>query len=141
MPLLPPGSSPTSDVEEFLGGVAKRMGLIKRGEKDLSRAAVYFVGWWRNQGGDGTDHRLPTSKIQSWGFDFQWNLSPVEQNGGRDTDHPSIVQEKMEQIIGDYVIRTDREQADESQTQLKKKTMLEEKERRRAKYVAKRAAR
>jgi ribosome biogenesis GTPase A len=142
MPLLPPGSSPTSDVEEFLGGVAKRMGLIKRGEMDLSRAAVYFVGWWRNQGGDGTDQRLPTSKIQSWGFDFQWNLSPEEQNGGR--DHASIVQEKMEQIIGDYVIRTDRELVNEnniSQTQLKKKTMLEEKERRRAKYAAKRAAR
>lgn len=141
MPLLPPGSSPTPDVEEFLGGVAKRMGLLKRGEMDLARAAVYFVGWWRNQGGDGTDQRLPTSETQSWGFDFQWNLVPEDQRGDR--DRALIIQEKMEQIIEDYVVRTDREQADEnnvSQTQLKKKAMLEEKERRRAKYAAKRAS-
>ena len=52
--LLPPGTPPTIDLEEFLMVVlARRMGMVKRGaELDRSsRAAVYFVRWWREEGG------------------------------------------------------------------------------------------
>jgi len=50
--LLPPGSKPTTDLEEFLTLLAQRMGMIqRRNEPDLSRAAVYFVRWWREEGG------------------------------------------------------------------------------------------
>lgn len=50
--LLPEGSSPTNDPGSFLDALARRMGMLKRGgEVDLTRAAVYFVKWWREEGG------------------------------------------------------------------------------------------
>jgi ribosome biogenesis GTPase A len=49
--LLPEGSQPTHDTEEFLILVAKRLGLILPGAKpDLARAANRFVDWWRDEG-------------------------------------------------------------------------------------------
>lgn len=39
------------DLDEFLTLLAKRMGMVRRGEGlDLSRAAAYFVRWWREDG-------------------------------------------------------------------------------------------
>ncbi|KAF8814701.1 P-loop containing nucleoside triphosphate hydrolase protein [Phlegmacium glaucopus] len=146
--LLPPGTPPTTDLEEFLTHLARRMGMVKRGaELDLSRAAVYFVRWWREEGGllsassstpniDPTllsDQKHPTT--QAWGFDFQWDLPT--QNAVIGSDPNILIQSKMEQCIEEYIAVTDREEMEEnniSQTQVKKKTMLEEKERRRLKY-------
>lgn len=121
------------------------MGMVKRGaELDLSRAAVYFVRWWREQGGllsassstSNTDLSLLLSQqkaaTQAWGFDFQWDLQPQDAAIG-----PDLIQVKMEQCIEDYFAATDREEMEEnniSQTQVKKKTVQEEKERRRLKY-------
>ncbi|KDR80151.1 hypothetical protein GALMADRAFT_1182086 [Galerina marginata CBS 339.88] len=148
--LLPPGASPTSDLEEFLTLLARRMGMIKRGaEVDLSRAAVYFVRWWREEGGllsaastlhlgpsPSPEQNLPNTQTQAWGFDFQWDLRP--QGTPENWDPSLFIQEKMEQSVDEYVAMTDREEADEnnvSQTQVKKKAMLEEKEKRRLKHV------
>lgn len=50
--LLPKGAEPTTDLNHFLTQLATRMGMLKkRGEVDLTRAAVYFVRWWREEGG------------------------------------------------------------------------------------------
>jgi len=143
--LLPPGTPPTSDLEEFLSLLARQMGMLKRGaELDLSRAAVYFVRWWREEGGllsapPNMDLSLLSDeqkpRTQSWGFDFQWDLQP--QNAAIGSDPNILIQAKMERCIEDYVAATDREEIEEnniSPTQIKKRTMQEEKERRRLKH-------
>jgi len=146
--LLPPGTSPTSDLEEFLTLLARRMGMVKRGaELDLSRAAVYFVKWWREEGGllsassstSNMDISLLSDeqepRTQAWGFDFQWDLPPP--NAASAPDPNIFIQARMEQCIEEFVTATDREEIEEnniSQTQVKKRTMQEEKERRRLKH-------
>ncbi|PPQ73748.1 hypothetical protein CVT26_011868 [Gymnopilus dilepis] len=149
--LLPPGSSPTSDLEEFLTLLARRMGMIRRGaEVDLARAAVFFVRWWREEGGllsaayslhldprPSTDKNQEMTQTQAWGFDFQWEVRP-EDKSSMDSDPSLYLQEKMEQCIDQYVAQTardDTEEANVSETQIKKKAMLEEKERRRLRYT------
>ena len=123
------------------------MGMVKRGaELDLSRAAVYFVRWWREEGGllsasSSTSNidisLLPDEqkpRTQAWGFDFQWDLQP--QSAASAPDSNVFIQARMEQCIEDFVAATDREEIEEnniSQTQVKKKTIQEEKERRRLK--------
>ncbi|KAF8962632.1 P-loop containing nucleoside triphosphate hydrolase protein [Flammula alnicola] len=143
--LLPPGVPPTNDLEEFLTLLAQRMAMVKRGGvMDLSRAAVYFVRWWRGEVGSSattpTDQSLPSTETQAWGFDFQWDLRPQDIPADQ-RDYALIIQEKMERCIEDYVAMTDREEAEEnnvSETQIKKKTVQEEKERRRLKNISKR---
>jgi len=146
--LLPSGTSPTSDLEEFLTLLARRMGMVKRGaELDLSRAAVYFVRWWREEGGllsaSSSTSNLDISSLsdeqkprtQAWGFDFQWDLQP--QNATSAPDPNIFIQARMEQCIENFVAATDREEIEEnniSQTQVKKRIMQEEKVRRRLKY-------
>ena len=122
------------------------MGMVKRGaELDLSRAAVYFVRWWREEGGllsgSSSTSNMDLSLLsdeqkittQAWGFDFQWDLQPPDAS----IDPNILIQTKMEQCIENYVAATDREEKEDnniSQTQVKKRTMQEEKERRRLKY-------
>ncbi|KAF8882509.1 P-loop containing nucleoside triphosphate hydrolase protein [Gymnopilus junonius] len=130
----PPGSSPTSDLENFLTLLARRMGMIRRGaEVDLARAADYFVRWWRGEGGlssaassfhieprVSTDQRQQITQTQAW-----------------DNDPSLFIQEKMERCIDEYVAemeRADTDEANVSETQIKKKAVQEEKERRRQKY-------
>jgi hypothetical protein len=122
------------------------MGMVKRGaELDLSRAAVYFVRWWREEGGllSASSSKMDLSllsdeqkpRTQAWGFDFQWDLHP--QNAALGEDPSIFIQARMEQCIEEYVAATDREEMEEnniSQTQVKKRTIQEEKERRRLKH-------
>jgi len=150
--------------------------MLKRGgEGDIERATVYFIKWWREEGGllsassgslrfgsgDISLERLPTDGLgvagdslvlpqtQAWGFDFQWELRPEEvfrgqSNGGSDTslggmnmrDHMDIVQEKMEGCIDDHMTREETERDIVSPTQVKKRSVLAEKERRKAKWSA-----
>jgi len=147
--LLPSGTAPTSDLEEFLTLLAQRMGMIKRGgELDLSRAAVYFVRWWREEGGllsaSSSTSSMDLSLLshqqrlttQAWGFDFQWDLQR-QKNAAIGPDPNVDIQAKMEQCIENYLATTDREEMEEnniSRTQVKKRTAQEEKERRRLKY-------
>ncbi|TFK41583.1 P-loop containing nucleoside triphosphate hydrolase protein [Crucibulum laeve] len=140
--ILPSGSSPTTDLDEFLTLLAQRMGMMKRGaELDTSRAAVYFVRWWREEGGliaANEALQLDASAshgTQGWGFDFQWDVQPSELSGRE------LVQQKMELSIDEYVASTDQEEHDEnnvSDTQKKKQLVMEEKKRRRERYAAKR---
>ena len=146
--LLPPETAPTSDLEEFLTLLARRMGMVRRGaELDLSRAAVYFVRWWREEGGllsaSSSTSNLDISSLsdeqkprtQAWGFDFQWDLQQP-QNAASVLNPNVFIQARMEQCIEDFVAMTDREEIEEnniSQTQVKKRITKEENERRRLK--------
>ncbi|KAF9010140.1 P-loop containing nucleoside triphosphate hydrolase protein [Cyathus striatus] len=147
--LLPPGSSPTVDLYEFLTLLGKRMGMIRRGaEVDLARAAVYFVRWWREEGGLiaassapqlDASVRLPANPVQGWGFDFQWEIHPEDAQKGDNS--AVIVQEKMESCIDSYLELTEKEEQEEaniSQTQRKKRVVEEEKMKRKLKHVKKR---
>jgi len=147
--------------------------MIKRGgEADIERATVYFVKWWREEGGLlsatsgplrlGVDdillERLPTNGLgaagdppilpqtQAWGFDFQWELGPEDAymsngldslDGIRMRDPMDIVQGKMEGCIDDYLRREEAEREIVSPTQVKKRFVLAEKKRRKAKWSAK----
>jgi hypothetical protein len=135
-------------LEEFLTQLAQRMGMIKRGaELDLTRAAVYFVRWWREEGGliaassalQIKDYSAESAHcgIQGWGFDFQWQLEAKDNPTGRD-DEARIVQEKMEACIDEYLITMEREESEEnniSPTQIKKQQVLEEKLKRKLKHA------
>ena len=75
--ILPAGSSPTTDLYEFLGLLSKRMGLLAgRGQYDYQRAATFFINWWRKNDGMAENTDLAVSR--GWGFDFQW---PAERDG------------------------------------------------------------
>ena len=138
--LLPPGSAPTHDLDEFLELLAQRMSMVQRGGVlDTARATVYFVRWWRGEAGSlATDHTLPAAPgTQAWGFDFQWE-APAPLAG---EDFALEVQARMEECIERYVLEIDREEAGEnnvSETQIKKKAVREEKERRRLKSMSRR---
>lgn len=147
--LLPEGSLPTIDVHAFLEQLAQRMGMIKRGaELDITRAAVYFVRWWREEGGliaasselqiGGSALSDPTHpSIQGWGFDFQWQLGESDIPNGKDGS-AAIVQAKMEACIDEYMATMEREENDEnniSPTQIKKQQVLEEKLKRKQKHL------
>lgn len=93
---------------------------------------------------------------QAWGFDFQWELrredvvleghksGGIDSGGGKGVmmldGSAFMVQEKMERCIEEYIEKTDKEEVEEkniSPTQLKKRIVLEEKEKRKAKWAAK----
>ncbi|KAF8888631.1 P-loop containing nucleoside triphosphate hydrolase protein [Infundibulicybe gibba] len=146
--LLPAGARPTNQLEEFLALLAQRMGMLKRGaEVDLSRAAVYFVRWWREEGGllaassalQSTDTpQLPAGVPigQGWGFDFQWQLTPDDV--AADMDSSKMIQSKMEVCIDEYIETTDREDREDnniSPTQQKKQMVLQEKMKRKLKHA------
>ncbi|KAJ3971000.1 P-loop containing nucleoside triphosphate hydrolase protein [Lentinula raphanica] len=158
--LLPEGTQPIIDLEMFLTKVAQRMGMIKRGaELDLSRAAAYFVRWWREEGGllaapptDFLSHPIFTANqvaqnslqetpplTHGWGFDFEWQISPDDfKNAIDESDVASVIQLKMEECIENYLADSEAEIRDESNvsaTQRKKQLSLEEKARRKAKFA------
>lgn len=92
MSILPPSTPPPSDVYEFLDTLASRLGMIRRGgERDLQRAAVWFIKWWRQEGRGTTNVQRAIQEVLSdplvldtarqplsptfrigWGFDFEW---------------------------------------------------------------------
>ncbi|KAL0067462.1 Mitochondrial GTPase 1 [Marasmius tenuissimus] len=149
--LLPDGTPPTNDLEEFLSALAKRMGMIKRGAQlDLSRATSYFVKWWREEGGllaassapqlDTSDHLSQLgsgSATQGWGFDFEWQVSSEDMAKPGTGDSGHFVQRKMEECIDNYNVECEQEEREErniSSTQRKKQLTMEEKARRKLKY-------
>ncbi|KAJ6488008.1 P-loop containing nucleoside triphosphate hydrolase protein [Mycena sanguinolenta] len=147
--LLLPGAAPTIHIEEFLGALAGRMGMVTKGAvPDLRRAATYFVRWWRQEGGlisassalGVTDPFLQGSHAaitHGWGFDLEWQLSPDEIAG---KDHAALIQGKMEACIDRHLADIERQELSEnnvSATQRKKQQALKEQMQRRLKYEQK----
>lgn len=174
--ILPPGTPPITDTYEFLDSLAKRLSMLKRGGgRDVERAAVWFIRWWREEGcalsasapflasdqdvSDSEENtfshaavppRISPSESSSssfstrlhgngpgvssqvqrggWGFDFQWELQPMELDalrpgGHESTSAGSLVQRKMEEVVDKYVEMAEaetQEGGDVSATQVKK---------------------
>jgi hypothetical protein len=157
--LLPPGALPTTDIEAFLGALAGRMGMVKKGAApDVRRAAAHFVRWWRAEGGllsaasalGVADPALAAPGVDAaithgWGFDLEWQLRAEEVAGaGRDGDgergHAALVQAKMEACIDAHLGEIERQEANEnnvSATQRKKQQAAQEQMQRKLKYEQK----
>ncbi len=124
--ILPAGSSPTGDLDEFLSQLARRMGMVVRhGQFDYQRAATFFIDWWRKKGGLAESADATVS--HGWGFDFQWpadggvgDLRFLMDRCHREFEEQAETEEKEGNMISDAQ---------------KEKTVQEEKARERAKRV------
>lgn len=131
--LVPPGTMPTDDVHEFLGSLARRLGMLQRGGvPDLPRAASWFVRWWRDEGNAASTRRT------GWGLDLQWQAKA-------DTSD-AAVQAHMEECIERLVeeeAQEDEEGGAVSTTQERKREREEKRAKRalrtKARLAAKRA--
>jgi hypothetical protein len=114
---------PTDDVHEFLGLLARRLGMLQRGGvPDFPRAASWFVRWWRDQGGAASSRR------RGWGLDFEW-LPDADADASDAT-----VQARMEGCIDRFVAEEARDEEEGgavSATQ-ERKRIREEKQAKRA---------
>jgi len=131
--LVPPGTTPTDDVHEFLGSLARRLGMLQRGGvPDLPRAAGWFVRWWRDEGNAVSTRRT------GWGLDLQWHADA-------DTSD-AAVQAHMEECIGRFMAEEAQEEEEGgavSTTQERKRVREEKRAKRalrtKARLAAKRA--
>lgn len=135
------------------------MGMIKRGgDLDVSRAAEYFVRWWRGEGGliaaseaqallqrsDTPEASVQTplqlkkltTGVQGWGFDLEWEVRSEDVVPGVDLE--TLVQRKMERSIDEHMVRAEKEEKAEgnlSDTQKRKQMAQEEKLKRKMKHL------
>lgn len=148
METLPTNTPPVVEVHDFLDLLAKRLGMVKRGGvTDHTRAATWFIKWWRDQGGhvaaktplvpllpENPTFDVPTSHRRGWGFDFEWS---VDQQDLKDNKYDEqMIQSRMEECIDAFEAAAQEEEAEGggvSSTQQKKKE--------RDQLLAKRAAR
>ncbi|KAI0631018.1 P-loop containing nucleoside triphosphate hydrolase protein [Trametes polyzona] len=144
--LLPPGTPPLLDVQEFLEALAQRLCMLKRGGiPDTARAAVWFIKWWREEGGlaSAAAPVLPPRSApgqesirRGWGFDLEWGVASAET--GRYDE--ALIQAKMEECIDRFEEAAKEEERDGgaiSSTQEKKR----QKEMQRARQQARSRAR
>jgi len=160
MTILAPSAPKPSDIYEFLDSLSIRLGMVQRGgERDLRRAAVWFVNWWREEGsilsatgvpqfchnsdvstqhspsGPQTDSSSDFTRRAGWGFDFEWDLSISQCPAAppSDLDVPQV-QSYMEERIEAHVRELEEEKRGGhhiSSTQEKKKAREERMVRRR----------
>jgi mitochondrial GTPase 1 len=99
--LFSPGTKPTDDVQEFLDLLARRLGMLRRGGvPDLTRAAGWFVRWWREQGSAASNRQT------GWGLDFEW-LADADVHADASDE---VIQAHMEGCIGNFVAEEAREE-------------------------------
>ncbi|KAH9947550.1 P-loop containing nucleoside triphosphate hydrolase protein [Amylocystis lapponica] len=98
----PPDTPPMTDVSAFLDALALRLRMLKRGGiPDQARAAVWFINWWRTEGGllAAAAPNAPRADAQThrrgWGFDFEWTVDTAEAQ----RYDAALVQQKMEGCI------------------------------------------
>ena len=116
--------------------------MLKRGGlPDHTRAAQWFVRWWRDEGGLIAAAEAPTplsphsSTRRGWGFDLEWDINGA---GALETED---VQRHMERCIDEYLVNLEMEEMEVSSTQEKKRAKEEMMAKRAAKVKAKLAAR
>ena len=134
---------PTNDISEFLDILARRLNMLKRGGvPDYTRAAQWFVRWWRDQGGliaaaEAPAPLLPHSSTRrGWGFDLEWDVDDA-----RALETGEDVQRRMEQHIDEHLVNLGTEEKEVSSTQEKKRAKEMMMAKRAAKVKAKFAAR
>ncbi len=124
--------------------------MLKRGGiVDQTRAAVWFIKWWRDNGGQlAASTPLTTSMPadgpqthrRGWGFDFEWS---VDQSEVASYDE-AMIQRKMETCIDAFEAEVQEEEQEGggiSSTQEKKRFKEKLQSKRVAKSAAKLAAR
>lgn len=134
---------PTNDISQFLDLLAQRLNMLKQGGvPDHTRAAQWFIRWWRNEGGliAATEAPAPllphSSTRRGWGFDIEWDI-----NGSEAPETEKDVQHHMERHIDEYLVNLGKEEGELSPTQEKKRAKEEIRAKRAAKLKAKLAAR
>ena len=149
--LLPPGTPPLLDLHEFLTLLATPLCMLKRGGiPDSSRAAVWFIKWWREEGGlaSASAPALPDYSAASgletfrrgWGFDLEWSVDAAQASRYDET----AIQMKMEECIDAFEVAAEEEERDGgsiSSTQEKKRLKEQQKTKQRARSRARLAAR
>jgi hypothetical protein len=119
--LLPPGTTPTDDVHEFLGSLARRLGMLQRGGvPDFPRAAGWFVRWWRDEGNATSTRRT------GWGLDLEWRADADASD--------ATVQAHMEECIERFMTKEAQEEEEGGavSTTQERKRIREEKQAKRA---------
>ncbi len=125
--------------------------MLKRGGiPDTSRAAVWFIKWWREEGGlaSASAPALPTSLATSglescrrgWGFDLEWDVATSE--AGRYGE--AAIQAKIEGCIDAFeaaALEDERDGSTISSTQEKKRMKEQQRTRQQARTRARLAAR
>lgn len=116
--------------------------MLKRGGvPDHTRAAQWFVRWWRDRGGLIAAAEAPAPPVphlstrRGWGFDLEWDI----RSAG--TPETEDIQRHMERHIDEYLVNLEMEEMDVSSTQEKKRAKEEVMAKRAAKVKAKLAAR
>jgi hypothetical protein len=120
--------------------------MLKRGGvPDHTRAAQWFLRWWRDQGGliaaaEAPAPLLPRSSTRNgWGFDLEWDI--INDAGAPETAEE--VQRHMERHIDEYLSTLETEEGEVSSTQEKKRakevTMAKRARKVKAKLAARRA--
>ncbi|KAF8578973.1 P-loop containing nucleoside triphosphate hydrolase protein [Ramaria rubella] len=143
MTILPPSTPPPSDVYEFLHRLATRLGMLQRGgERDLRRAAVWFIKWWRDEGGllksalsSASSSQLDVPKRTGWGFDFEWDV-PKSMSAQTFISNETAIQALMEEKIEAHA----RELEEDKQSR-DNVSLTQEKKRAREDKIAKRRTR
>ncbi|ETW77993.1 hypothetical protein HETIRDRAFT_326144 [Heterobasidion irregulare TC 32-1] len=137
LPLLPPATPPTVDIDAFLELLAQRLGMLKKGGmSDVQRAAGWFVRWWREEGALAYASAPVPLSIDSpssphragWSFDLEWQV-----DSARSEDE---VQARMEDCIDAYMRESEREEEEGGAI-----SSTQEKKRIREAQLVKRAAR
>ncbi|KAI0332807.1 P-loop containing nucleoside triphosphate hydrolase protein [Cubamyces sp. BRFM 1775] len=148
--LLPPNTPPLHFVQDFLELLAQRLCMLKRGGiPDTARAAVWFIKWWREEGGlasaaaPALPDYAPELGLQScrrgWGFDLEWAVDAAES--GRYDE--ALIQAKMEECIDRFEEAAEEEERDGSaisSTQEKKRAKDMQRARQQARSRARLAA-
>ncbi|KAI0739081.1 P-loop containing nucleoside triphosphate hydrolase protein [Daedaleopsis nitida] len=148
--ILPADTPPLLDLHEFLTRLAKRLCMLKRGGiPDTSRAAVWFIKWWRDEGElmSASAPALPDATAaagleryrRGWGFDLEWDVAAAE--AGRYDE--ATIQGKMEECIDAFENAAQEEERDGttvSATQEKKRLKEQQRTRQQARSKARLAA-
>ncbi|KZS96259.1 P-loop containing nucleoside triphosphate hydrolase protein [Sistotremastrum niveocremeum HHB9708] len=104
--LLPKETNWDISPEDFLNTLAQRLGmLLKGGGTDTTRAAEWFVRWWREKGtGNSAAMRFPElSEASGWGFDFDWSGSaPDITTRHTHLESSQAIQDKMTQKMQNF---------------------------------------
>ncbi|CAE7234254.1 unnamed protein product [Rhizoctonia solani] len=93
MSVLPPSSPEPTTTDQFIEGLATRLGALQKGGwLDLERAERWLIHWWRN--GGAADHPSPFG----WGFDFDFTNELGDEAPSEDE-----VERLMGNVVDNYV--------------------------------------
>jgi hypothetical protein len=132
------------EIEEFLDGLARRLGmLLPGGDRDHLRAAGWFVRWWRGKGSGQANHghlRIPPmSESSGWGLDFDWTSAHLSEPPNTEAVPSLDMENKMIDIMRQFSEQMQEEQKAGdfvSQNQEKKQLKHEQQLKRAAKWAA-----